>query len=128
MRIVSRIVYALALCFSLIALWGCNDEAPTVEEKFVSAFVDMRVMETIYGADAPTTRIARKDILKKYGYTRESYLARVEEIKADERYWVPFQKQVVARVDSILDPEDFIKRKEMEAAKAKSKKKKGGDK
>ena len=123
-NVASRVVSALALCCGLLALWGCNEESPEVEEKFVAAFVDMRVMETIYRAESATTRLARRDILKKYGYTRETYLARIEQIMANEMYWVPFQKQVVAKIDSTLDPVEFMRRKAIEAAKAKSKKKK----
>jgi hypothetical protein len=46
----------------------------------------------------------RQDILKAAGYTREQFLAKTDEILNDERQWVPFQKAVNARIDSLLAP------------------------
>lgn len=91
----------------------------------MAAYVEMRAIEQAYGAESASARIVRRDILKKYGYTRETYLQMAERIRDDEFCWVPFQARVVDRIDSILDPEGFKKRKEEEAAKAKKKK---GDK
>ena len=49
-------------------------------------------------------RLVRQDILNAAGYTREQFLAKTDEILNDERQWVPFQKAVTARIDSLLAP------------------------
>ena len=80
---------------------GCSGEV-TVDQKFVNLFVELRIAEMTYGKDSPTVRIVRQDALKAAGYTREQFLTKTEEILNDERQWVPFQKAVNARIDSLL--------------------------
>lgn len=121
---IRRFAFALGLCGILLVPCACKNENPNIDEKFIAAFVDMRVAEQMYGTTSPVTRMARNQTLKQYGYTRETFLAETNKILMDEDYWVPFQNRVVARLDSVLDPESFIKKKEEEAAKAKTQKKK----
>jgi len=116
----SATVFALLAAF--VVLVSCSDAEPTVDERFVDAFVDMRVVELVYGAESPMARLARRSVLEKYGYTRESFLEMSQKIQDDAHYWMPFQKRVVNRIDSILDPESFVKKKEEEAAKEAAKK------
>lgn len=106
-----------------VALVACRDENPTVNEKFVAAFVEMRVIEQTYGADSPMCRLARGEVLKKYGFTREAFQAEAQRILDDPSFWMPFQNRVVDRIDSTLDPEAYIKKKEEEAKAKKSKSK-----
>ena len=54
------------------------------------------------GKDSPTARLLRHETLKAAGYTSEEFLAKTDEILNDERQWVPFQKAVNARIDSLL--------------------------
>lgn len=108
-----------------MCITGCKDENVTIEESFIAAFVEIRVAEHTYGIESPSAGLARRDILKKYGYTRESFIQKTNEILANDDMWIPFQKQVTDRIDSILDPEAYIKRVEAEkAAKEKTKKSK----
>jgi hypothetical protein len=98
----ARAVFAVALLlFSVFGLCGCNGEV-TVDQKFVNLFVELRVVEMTYGKDSPMGRLVRQDVLKEAGYTREQFLAKTDEILNDERQWVPFQKAVNARIDSLL--------------------------
>jgi hypothetical protein len=92
------ISFALAVNFV-----GCANEV-SVDQKFVDLFVELRVTEITYGKDSPMGRLVRQDALKAAGYTREQFLAKTEEILNDERQWVPFQKAVNARIDSLLTP------------------------
>ena len=92
------ISFALAVNFV-----GCANEV-SVDQKFVNLFVEMRVIELTYGKDSPMGRLVRQDALKAAGYTREQFLAKTDEILNDERQWVPFQKAVNARIDSLLAP------------------------
>ena len=100
----ARAVIAVALLlFSAFAMGGCSGEV-TVDQKFVDLFVELRVAEITYGKDSPMGRLVRQDALKAAGYTREQFLAKTDEILNDERQWVPFQKAVTARLDSLLAP------------------------
>ena len=117
----NRIPLFLALA-AAIALVACKGETSSVDERFVDAFVEMRIVDQMYGAEAPMARLARRTVLEKYGYTRESFLEASAKIQEDDTRWVPFQARVVDRVDSILDPESYVKRKEEEAARAAAKK------
>lgn len=98
----------LALSFVLMSasfIAGCSNEV-SVDQKLVDAYIDLRVAEIAYGATSPMSRLVRHDVLKKYGYTREEFLAETQAILDDERTWVPFQKAVNARIDSLLADKD----------------------
>lgn len=100
----ARAVLAVALLLlSAFGLVGCANEV-SVDQKFVDLFVELRVSEITYGKDSPMGRLMRQDALKAAGYTREQFLAKTDEILNDERQWVPFQKAVNARIDSLLTP------------------------
>ena len=99
-----RHLCSIALCtIVVVALSACSQEV-SVDQKFVNLFVELRVAEMTYGKDSPMGRLVRQDILKEAGYTREQFLAKTDEILNDERQWVPFQKAVNARIDSLLTP------------------------
>ena len=102
MRAVPVALFLLALLFAGL-FSGCSGEV-SVDQKFVNLFVELRVAELSYGKDSPQSRLVRQDALKAAGYTREQFLARTDEILNDERQWVPFQKAVNARIDSLLAP------------------------
>ncbi|MCQ2055625.1 MAG: hypothetical protein MJY82_10120 [Fibrobacter sp.] len=119
---VAQVIVVLVFVFQAFLLTACKDETIHIDENFVATFVEMRTVEQMYGSASPVTRLVRKEILEKHGYNRESFKKDADEILADPDKWVPFQTQVVARIDSILDPETYLKKKE-EEAKAKNKKK-----
>ena len=99
-----RHLLVAALFFSTaFSMSGCSGDV-SVDQKFVDLFVELRVAEITYGKDSPMGRLVRQDALKAAGYTREQFLAKTEEILNDERQWVPFQKAVNARIDSLLAP------------------------
>lgn len=85
---------------------GCAQEV-SVDQKFVDLFVELRVAEITYGKDSPMGRLVRQNILKDAGYSREQFLAETDEILDNERMWVPFQKAVNVRIDTLLaEPND----------------------
>lgn len=99
-----RHLLVAALFFSAaFGMGGCSGEV-SVDQKFVDLFVELRVAEITYGKDSPMGRLVRQDILNTAGYTREQFLAKTDEILNDERQWVPFQKAVNARIDTLLTP------------------------
>ena len=102
MRALPVALFPLALL--LAALFsGCSGEV-SVDQEFVNLYVELRIAEMTYGKTSPMTRLVRQDALKAAGYTRETFLAKADEILGDERQWVPFQKAVNARIDSLLAP------------------------
>lgn len=97
----ARRLGAVVLWFALPFLTSCQKEE-SYNSNFVDAFVEMRVVEMTFGADSPSARILRQEIIKKHGYTREQFLAETEKLLDDERQWVVFQKAVVAQLDTLL--------------------------
>lgn len=88
-------VVALALC-------ACTDSAPKADKRLVAAYVEMRVAEQLYGGDSPMGRLVRRDVLKKYGYTREEFIKACDKILDDGKLWMGFQIAVSGRIDSLL--------------------------
>ena len=108
----------MALCGA--SLLGCSNEV-SVDEKFVNLYVELRLVDINYGKDSPMGRLVRRNTLKAAGYTREQFIAKADEILDDERMWVPFQKAVTARLDSLLvepKPQDTAPAQEKPAEKA----------
>ena len=89
-------------CAVAFAFCACSDSPPKADDRLVAAFVEMRVAEQIYGGDSPTARLARLDVLKKYGYTREDFIKACDEVLDDGKRWMVFQKDVSDRIDSLL--------------------------
>ncbi len=88
----------VALSFVVAALLGCSGEV-SVDQNYVDTFVELRVIDITFGAQSPASRIARQEVLKKHGYTLESFLAKTDKVLEDENMWVPFQKAVTVRID-----------------------------
>lgn len=92
-----------AAAFGMAAFFaGCSDKAPSVDMNLVNAFVDLRLIENQYGSSSPAARLARRDALAKYGYTQETFTAASDKVLGDDELWVPFQKAVVDRIDSLM--------------------------
>lgn len=97
-----RACLALLLCALGLVLSACDNGPPSVDSRLVSTYVDIRVMEQALGIDTPESRLARKEIIEKYGYTLESYKAAIDRILEDDSRWIPFQQAVVRNIDSLL--------------------------
>ena len=87
---------------AVMALCACSDSAPKPDERLVAAYVEMRVAEQTYGGESSESRTARRDILKKYGYTREDFIKACDKVLDDEKRWISFQVAVSDRIDSLL--------------------------
>ncbi|MBR2091921.1 MAG: hypothetical protein IJ905_16640 [Fibrobacter sp.] len=85
-----------------IALLACSDSPEKADERLVAAFVEMRVAEQVYGGDTPFGRIARRDVLTKYGYSREDFIKSMDKVLDDGKRWLVFQVAVTDRIDSLL--------------------------
>lgn len=91
----------IALSFVVAAMVGCSNEV-SVDQNFVDTFVELRIVEVTYGPNSPMTRMTHRKVLEQHGYTLEKFLAKTDKILEDENMWVPFQKTVSARVDSLV--------------------------
>lgn len=121
----------MTLAFSFMCaliLAGCKGGEGSVDSRLVDTFVEIRVSDQMHGSQSPVAGLARQEILRKHGYTRESFLMELDKIDQDRSKWLPFQKRVVDVLDSTLDPEGYMARKEEERKKAKAAKSKGKDK
>lgn len=94
----------LRLVFLTMALFlsACADKEASVNENLVNLYVDLRVCENMYGDESADARLARQEILKKYGYDREQFLREVGKVLAEKELWVPFQKAANERIDFLL--------------------------
>lgn len=92
------------MLFGVVALvfCACMDSAPKADKRLVSAYVEMRVAEQLYGGESPMGRLVRRDVLKKYGYTREDFIKACDKVLDDEKSWMSFQVAVSDRIDSLL--------------------------
>lgn len=97
-------VTGLRLVFLAVALLlcSCKDKDVSVDETLVNLFVDLRVCEQLYGGESAEARLARRAVLKRYGYDRGQFLHDVDEVLAQKEQWVPFQKAVNERIDFLL--------------------------
>ena len=82
---------------------GCEKKVPSIDQKFVNAYTEMLIAEQIYGKDSPTAMLKRKLILDEAGYSREVFLKKANAILDNKDMWVPFQKAVIDRIDSLTE-------------------------
>ena len=97
------LMWALACTAFLFLAAGCEKKDPSVDQKFVNTYVEMLIAENIYGKTSTATMVRRQEILKDAGYTREKFLRKSQAILDDKDMWVPFQRAVIARLDSLIE-------------------------
>ena len=82
---------------------GCEKKAPTVDQKLVNTYTELLIAEQMYGQDSPAARTKRKAILDSAGYSRDQFLKKTNAILDDRDMWVPFQKAVIERLDTLIE-------------------------
>ena len=100
---IPRIPLILGLVVLLCLQTGCEKKKKSVDEKFVSTYTGLLIVEQMYGKDTPTARLKRKTILNEAGSSREQFFTKVDEVLDDKDMWVPFQKAVIDRLDSLIE-------------------------
>ena len=98
-----RTLWILGLSVLICLQAGCEKKAPTVDQKLVNTYTEMLIAEQMYGKDNPTVRTKRKAILDSAGYSRGQFLKKVDDILDDKDMWVPFQRAVIERLDSLIE-------------------------
>jgi hypothetical protein len=89
------------LLLALAIFAGCGHKPTPADGTLVDAYVDLRVASIEFGETAPAARIARTEVLKKYGYTAVTFDSAIAKMKRDPDAWEPFQNAVSARLDSL---------------------------
>lgn len=98
-----------ALSFVVAVMIGCSGEV-SVDQNYVDTFVELRVIDATYGATSPIARMSHQKVLKEHGYTIEKFISKTDEILEDEKMWVPFQKAVTVRIDSLIAELNNVKK------------------
>ncbi len=79
---------------------SCSDE--TVERnKFVNAYVDLRIAEDTLKSENDGIQKVKVRILKRYGLTEEEYNSSFEYFNENPELWEQFYDKVMARVDTL---------------------------
>ncbi len=102
-NVAGRFLMILGLTVLLCLQMGCDKKAPSVDQKFVNTYTELLIVEQMYGKDSPTARIKRKVILDSAGYSRDLFLTKANAILDDRDMWVPFQKAVIDRLDTLIE-------------------------
>ena len=89
------------LLLALAIFAGCGHKPTPADGTLVDAYVDLRVASIEFGETAPAARIARTEVLKKYGYTAVTFDSAIAKMKRDPDAWEPFQNAVSDRLDSL---------------------------
>ena len=89
------------LLLALAIFAGCGHKPTPADGTLVNAYVDLRVASIEFGETAPAARIARTEVLKKYGYTAVTFDSAIAKMKRDPDAWEPFQHAVSDRLDSL---------------------------
>lgn len=82
-------------------LFSCSGDSLPVPTEYVHLYAEMRIAQREYGETSPEGRIARVEILKKYGYSRAEFDSMAECIQKNYQAWDPFQTQVSEYIDSL---------------------------
>lgn len=96
-------------CALLLAACSKQDVKPDM--RLVESYVEVRMIEQTYGAESPAARLSRQATLKKYGYTSESFTQACDAVLNDDAMWLPFERAVTERIDSLLGIPKPVKEK-----------------
>ena len=109
-RNIRQALCAATLGLLLFLATGCEKKEPSVDQKFVDAYVEILAAENVYGKNSVNTMVKRQQILKEFGYDRDTFLKKANKILEDKDMWVPFQKAVVARIDTLIERNNLERR------------------
>lgn len=97
--ILSGLIFLVVIMLSLLFI-SCSDE--NVErDKFINAYVDLRIAEDTIKSENDGIQKIKVRILKKYGLTEEQYSSTFEYYKENPEQWEQFYDKVIARVDTL---------------------------
>ena len=86
--------------FSLF-FFACDEQKKMPSAEFVEAYIELRTATEQYGA-RPEAGLVRRGILQKHGFTRDSFNAEADRIRANYELWNAFEDSVIARIDTLV--------------------------
>ncbi len=95
------IIFFLILFLSS-SLISCSDKEAD-HQRFVDAYVDLRIAQDTLKNDSTDIRQLKDEILKKHGLTEEEYGSAFEYFNDNPELWEKFYDEAIARVDSLRD-------------------------
>jgi tRNA/tmRNA/rRNA uracil-C5-methylase (TrmA/RlmC/RlmD family) len=84
------------------SLISCSDKEAD-HQRFVDAYVDLRIVQDTLKNDSTDIRQIKAEILKKHGLTEEGYESAFEYFNNNPELWEKFYDEAIARVDSLKD-------------------------
>ncbi len=79
---------------------SCSDKDAD-HERFVDAYVDIRIAEDTLKNDSTDTGRLKAEILKRHGLTEEKYESAFKYFNENPELWEQFYNEAIARVDSL---------------------------
>jgi len=89
----------LLLAFCVFSMAACKKTGQP-SDTFIDAYIELRVASELYGS-TPNAGLMRRDVLKKYGYTVESFNEEADRLRADFNLWETYEKRVLERLDTL---------------------------
>ncbi len=80
---------------------SCSGGSTSVPENFVHLYGDLRIASKEFGETSTDGKIARVQILERYGFTAQKFDSIAEWIQSTPDAWSPFEESVTAYVDSL---------------------------
>ena len=97
--IIQGITFGFILLLSLSFISCSGKDAD--HEKFIDAYVDLRIAEdTVKSGNVDMQKLKEK-ILKKHGMTEEQYKSTFEYFNDNPELWEQFYEKAIARVDTL---------------------------
>lgn len=98
--------------FSLF-FFACDEQKKMPSAEFIGAYVELRLATEQYGT-RPEAGLVRRDILQKYGLTREGFNAEADRIRSNFEIWNAFEDSVIAYMER-FDPSASLEENENHA-------------
>jgi len=95
----SRFPLILIFIFSVLFV-SCSGK-PVDHEKFINAYVDLRITEDTLKEGGEKIQDLKKEILKKHGITEEQYENTFNYFNKNPELWNAFYDEIIARVDTL---------------------------
>lgn len=89
---------------AVISVIAACERTDVVDPRIVELYVDLRVASEEFGNNNEA-RIARQNLMRQAGIGQEQFAAEIQEIRANPELWMKFQNEVVARLDSLRNPD-----------------------
>lgn len=97
--IIPGITFSFVLLL-LLSFTACSEK--TVDhEKFIDAYVDLRIAEDTITTGDKDIQELKEEVLKKHGMTEEQYKTAFEYFNENPELWAQFYDKAIARVDSL---------------------------